>query len=63
MKKSVNFRLSEDAIKALASLAVKFGLSKTATLEIVIRHAAYGTHWVTKDDPDYPAMLSPTPRK
>lgn len=37
MKKSVTFRLSEEARVILAALAAKHGLTMTATIEMMLR--------------------------
>jgi predicted transcriptional regulator len=40
MKKTTNFRLTEEAIALLDALAKARGISRTAMLEIIIREAA-----------------------
>jgi len=40
MKKTTNFRLTEEAIALLDALATARGISRTAMLEIIIREAA-----------------------
>lgn len=40
MKKSTTFRLSADALKLLAAMAARRGLSNTAMLEMLIRERA-----------------------
>jgi Ribbon-helix-helix protein, copG family len=40
MKKNATFRLSEEAMRLLATLAQRRGISRTAVLEMLIREAA-----------------------
>jgi predicted DNA-binding protein len=40
MKRATSFRLSDEALRLLAKLAKKQGISQSAWLEIVIREAA-----------------------
>ncbi len=40
MKQHTGFRLSEEALRLLDALAVRHGLNRTATLEMLIREAA-----------------------
>jgi len=41
LKKTVNFRFSEETLALLASLAERWGLTRTKTIERLIYDAAY----------------------
>ena len=40
MKQHTGFRLSEEALRLLDALAARYGLNRTAALEMLIREAA-----------------------
>ena len=64
MKRSTNFRLSEEAITSLEHLATAKGVSKTAVLEMLIREAAEKQAVREKPKkPQRPSLTSDKPHK